>query len=123
MIFASRKYGIFALVLFCLGIVGGNALAAEKKEACVKQQDETAWFAPIATSVTLMSGSELNAVVGGDAKFQPYLTYAVFVRENNQVNILTLSPRAMGFLPLFETQVEDQHGKKWMIKSDYWLCY
>jgi len=111
---------------YCFGnwfFLSGNALAAEKKAACVTQQTEAGWSTPTAINATVMSGSKLNAVVGGDAKFQPYSSYAVIVRESNQVNILTLSPRSMGFLPLFETQVEDQYGKKWTIKSDGWLCY
>ncbi len=121
MIFSIKKVRATVLALLCLG--SSHAWTAEKKVACVKQQTEQGWSTPTATSTTVMSGSELNAVVGGDAKFQPYSSYAVIVKENNQVNVLTLSPRSMGFLPLFETQVEDQYGKKWMIKSDYWLCY
>lgn len=115
------KLGILAWALFFL--MGTQVMAAEKKEVCVSAYTEEEWSMPYATTATLISGSELNIVVGGGGKFQPYLTYAVIVWPDNRVNILTLSPRSMGVLPLFDTLVKDQYGQKWNIKSDHWFCY
>lgn len=119
--YLTRKLGMLAWALFFL--TGAQGMAAEKKDVCVTAYIEKGSPMPYATTATVMSGSELNTVVGGGAKFQPYLTYAVIVWPDNRVNILTLSPRSMGVLPLFDTLVEDQYGKKWNIKSDHWFCY
>ncbi len=119
--YLTRKLGMLVWTLFFL--TGTQAMAAEKKDACVTAYIEEGSPMPYATTATVMSGSELNTVVGGGAKFQPYLTYTVIVWPDNHVNILTLPSRSMGILPLFDTIVEDQYGKKWHIKSDHWFCY
>ncbi|MCF6253379.1 MAG: hypothetical protein L3J38_01365 [Thiomicrorhabdus sp.] len=110
-------------VLMAALLCSGVTFAAEKQEACVKQQQEQGWTRAEAVIVTVMSGAELNAVVGGYTQFRASQTYAVLVDNDQQVNILTLSPHAMGQLPFFEQEVKDQLGNKWRVKSGHWLCY
>ncbi len=110
------------LILGVCGVLAAQVMAAEKKAACVTPLKEASSYA-YAMIVTVMRGEELNQVVGGEAKFQPYLTYVVMAWPDNQLYILTLSPRSMGVLPLFDSVVTDQYGQKWQIKSDHWLCY
>jgi hypothetical protein len=115
----SLRRIVFVAVLLCSSVI----LAAEKQKACLKLQQEQGWSSAKAVMVTVMSGTELNAVVGGYTKFQVSQTYAVLVGEDKQVTILTLSPHAMGQLPFFEQELKDQLGNKWRVKSGHWLCY
>ena len=112
-----------SIVLVTALFFSGATLAAEKQKACVKQQQEQGWSSASAVVTTVMSGAELNTVVGGYTKFKASQTYAVMVGEDKQVHILTLSPHAMGQLPFFEQKVKDQLGKKWKVKAGHWFCY
>jgi len=61
--YLTQKLGMLAWALFFL--TGTQAMAAEKKDVCVTAYTEEGTPTPYATTATLMSGSELNTVVGG----------------------------------------------------------
>ena len=99
-----------------------SVLSAEKQEACVKYKKEYNWSKGYSVIATVISGSDLNSAVGSFTRFQSFATYAVVFWDDDQASILMLPPHSLGSLPMIESEVEDQYGRKWKIKEGHFLC-
>lgn len=114
-----RHVIFFAIVFLFTGI----ANSAEKQEACVKYEKESGWSKGYSVEATVISGSELNSAVGSYTRFQSYATYAVVFWDDDQASVLKLPSMSMGSLPMLESVVKDQYGRKWKIKEGNTFCF
>lgn len=99
------------------------AFAAEKADVCVKYRKNYEWSKGYEVQATVISGSDLNSAVGSISRFKSFSTYAVVFWGQNEASIFELPSMAMGRVPMFETEVEDQQGREWKIKEGHLLCY
>ena len=100
-----------------------EAMAAERAEACVKYEKEYGWSEGYAVEATVIDGSELNEKVGSYTRFRSFATYAVVFWGEGEATILELPGMSMGSLPLFESEVKDQEGRRWKIKEGHLFCH
>lgn len=100
-----------------------SAFAADKAEVCVKYRKDYGWSKGYEVQATVISGSDLNSAVGSFTRFKSFSTYAVVFWDQNEASIFELPAMAMGSIPMFETEVEDQQGRKWKIKEGHSVCY
>lgn len=114
----GRSLVAVTALLACSG-----ALAAERTEACVKYEKEYGWSEGYAVEATVIEGSELNQKVGSYTRFRSFATYAVIFWGEGEATILELPAMSMGNLPIFESGVEDQEGRRWKIKEGHSFCY
>lgn len=111
-------------ILFILIVIFSiSANAAEKQSACAKYKKEYGWSKGYSVEAIVISGSDLNEAVGSFTRFRAFSTYAVIFWDKDQAVILKLPPFSMGTLPMFETEVEDQNGRKWKIREGNLFCY
>jgi len=100
-----------------------TALAADKAEVCVKFRKDYGWSKGYAVQGTVISGSDLNSAVGSVTRFKNLSTYVVVFWDEDQASIFELPSMALGSVPIFEAEVEDQQGRKWKIKEGHFMCY
>jgi len=117
-----KKYIILLLVPLTL-YLSSFVLAAERADVCVKYKKDFGWSKGYAVQGIVINGAELNRAVGSFTRFRPFSTYLVVFWEEGQASIFELPPLAMGQVPMFETDVEDQYGRKWKIKEGHTFCY
>lgn len=99
------------------------AVAAEKADVCVKYRTDSGWSKGYAVQGTVIDGSDLNSAVGSYTRFNNFSTYVVVFWDDDQASIFELPAISFGSVPMFETEVEDQQGRKWKIKEGHFLCY
>ena len=99
------------------------ASAADKAEVCVKFRKDYGWSKGYAVQGTVISGSDLNSAVGSFTRFKSFSTYVVVFWDQDQASIFELPAISMGSIPIFETEVEDQQGRKWKVKEGHLMCY
>lgn len=100
-----------------------TAFAANKADVCVQYRKDYGWSKGYEVQATVISGSDLNSAVGSFTRFKSFSTYAVVFWDKKEVSIFELPPMTIGSVPTFETEVEDQQGRKWKIKEGHSLCY
>lgn len=112
------------LAVACLAcLCTTSALAADKAEVCVKYRKDYGWSKGYTVQGTVIDGSDLNSAVGSFSRFKSFSTYVVVFWDRDQASIFELPAMAMGGVPMFETEVEDQQGRKWQIKEGHFMCY
>lgn len=99
------------------------AVANEKVDVCVRYRADYGWSKGYSVQATVISGSDLNSAVGSINRFKPFSTYAVVFWNQGEASILELPPGSFGSVPIFDSEVEDQNGRKWKIKEGHSLCY
>ncbi len=97
--------------------------ATVKEKACVKYKKSYGWSHGYPVIVTIISGSNLNSVIGSFTKYDSFSTYAIVFWDEHKTSIFKLPPMSMGALPMFEQEVEDQERRKWKIKKGHDFCY
>lgn len=100
-----------------------DAVAVERTDACVKYETQNGWSNGYSVEATLIGGSELNQKVGSYTRFSAFATYAVIFWGEGQASILELPGLSFGKLPIFESDVNDEEGKRWRIKEGHSMCY
>lgn len=111
----------FVFAIGCVLTIAG-ASAAEREEVCVKYEKDYGWSKGYAVEGTVISGSDLNAKVGSISRFKAFSTYVVIFWDDDQATILELSALSMGSVPIFESEVRDQQGRRWRIKQGHSFC-
>jgi hypothetical protein len=118
----KRTLSLLLAVLLSL-VLPTTALAANKTEICVKFRKNYGWSQGYIVQGTVISGTDLNSAVGSFNRFKNFSTYVVVFWDQNQASIFELPGMTMGSVPIFETEVEDQQGRKWKIKEGRLMCY
>lgn len=111
------------LVFLLAGGISTIATAAEREEVCVKYEESFGWSKGYTVEGIVISGADLNAKVGSIARFKPFNTYVVIFWQENQATILELPGFSMGYVPILESQVQDQEGRQWKIKKGHGFCF
>lgn len=104
-------------------LLSATAFAAEKADVCVKFRKDNGWSKGYSVQGIVISGSDLNSKVGSFTRFKSFSTYVVVFWDQEQASILELPALSMGTVPMFETEVEDQQGKKWKVREGHSMCY
>lgn len=110
-------------ILIAVGLVG-NALAEEKKaDVCAKYETEMGWSKGYKVQANIISGADLNEAVRSFSRFRAFSTYLTIFWDKDEVTILELPAMSMGSVPIFETTVKDEAGRRWRIKEGHDFCY
>lgn len=89
----------------------------------MKYRKDFKWSKGYSVIANVISGSDLNQAVGSMSRFEPFATYAVVFWNEGQATILQLPSYSMGSLPMMDSEVEDQEGRKWTIRVANGVCY
>lgn len=112
----------FALLICALAFVSGIVAAEEPIKACVKyQRSDYSWSNGYKASGFLLSGSELNSATN-QSKYKSYSKYFVIPWKEGGYTALEL-PSYTSSLSTYDTNTEDQRGRKWQIKDSWTYCY
>jgi hypothetical protein len=109
------------VILFVLFILP-NAVAGEKTDVCIKYRKDFGWSDGYAVQGIVISGTDLNSAVGSLTRFKSFSTYVVVFWDEGQASIFELPAHSFGKVPMFESEVEDQYGRRWKIKKGHFMC-
>lgn len=111
-----NKLKLFVLLVAFGGLFLSNAYAEDLKKACIKYQ--RADYKVYGSSV---QGHEINAYAranGYKSDYNDYSTYFIVTFDAGGYVALDVG----SYLPSYETEVSDQAGMKWKIKSGWYNC-
>ena len=114
---------ILLTLILLFGVESSNLLlATEKVEVCIQYLEEYGWSKRYAVEGSIISGSALNSAVDSFTRFNVLSTYLVVFWNKDEASIFELPSSTFGYVPLFETEVEDQYGRIWKIRKGHLLC-
>ena len=113
---------VLSTALFVAGLQVASA-DENRADVCVKYETEAGWSKAYKVQANIISGSDLNSAVRSFSRFRPFATYLTIFWDKDEVTILELPAASMGSVPIFETTVKDEQGRRWRVKEGHDFCY
>ena len=120
---AMNSRALTIVVAACLLVPPTSSFADEKRaDICAKYETENGWSKGYKVQANIISGSDFNEAVHSFTRFRAFSTYLTIFWDKDEVTILELPATSMGSVPMFETTVKDEAGRKWRIKEGHDFC-
>lgn len=111
---------IKTFILLLIAVISTSSFGAEQADLCVKYEKQYGWSKGYSVKAKIIDGYDLGVAVNNFRRFKSYATYAVVFWDQGEASIFELPYGNM--VPIYETEVSDQTGRKWRIKEGD-LCY